>query len=127
MTIAFLADECFPAFIIQALREAGFDVSRSADTKPGVADTEVLELAVREQRILLTEDNDFGELAIRLGLPSAGIIRIDLKSLGKVAQATRVLETVARLGTEARGAIVSIEPSRTRIRRIIAPTSQSDI
>jgi predicted nuclease of predicted toxin-antitoxin system len=115
---AFLADECFPMFIVRALRDAGFDVERSADTHPGAPDREVLDLAARERRILLTEDTDFGELAVRLKLPAPGIVRIDLKTLSRDAQAARVVETLARLGDEISGAIVSIEPSRTRIRRL---------
>jgi predicted nuclease of predicted toxin-antitoxin system len=42
---------------------------------PGSADTAVLDLAVRELRVLLTFDKDFGELAWRARLPaSCGII-----------------------------------------------------
>jgi predicted nuclease of predicted toxin-antitoxin system len=116
--VAFLAEECFSGAIIRALREAGFDATRSADLIPAAADQDVLELAVREQRVLLTEDNDFGELTMRLRLPSLGIVRIDLKSLSKQAQARRTVETLAKLGDEVCGAIVSIEPGRARIRKI---------
>jgi predicted nuclease of predicted toxin-antitoxin system len=115
---AFLADECFPLFIVRALRDICFDVKRSADTHPGASDRDVLDLASRERRILLTEDTDFGELAVRLKLPVPGIVRIDLKSLSREAQAKRVVETLNRLGDEIYGVIVSIEPGRTRIRKI---------
>jgi predicted nuclease of predicted toxin-antitoxin system len=118
MTVAFLADECFPAFLILALREAGFDVTRPADSAPGLDDIDVLGMAATEQRILLTEDNDFGELAVRLGLPTPGVVRIDLKSMNREAQIARVLESLAILGEDVERAIVSIEPSRTRIRKI---------
>ena len=118
MTVAFLADECFPGFLVRALLEAGFDVTRSADTHPGADDNDVLTLAVHEQRILLTEDNDFGDLAVRLKLPVLGLIRVDLKSISRDAQVTRVIESLRQLGDEVRGAIVSIEPSRTRLRKL---------
>ena len=42
---------------------------------PGSKDEDVLALAVREERIILTFDKDFGELAWRTGLPvSTGIV-----------------------------------------------------
>lgn len=116
--VAFLADECFSGAIIQALREAGFDVMRSAESHPAAADRDVLDLAVREHRVLLTEDNDFGELTMRLGLPSVGIVRTDLKSLSKQAQCGRTVDALIKLGDEVLGAVVSIEPGRTRIRKI---------
>jgi predicted nuclease of predicted toxin-antitoxin system len=123
MRVGFLADECFPVFLIHALREAGFNVVRPADTGQGKSDIDVLGLAASEQRIVLTEDNDFGELAVRLGLPTLGVIRIDLKPLNRESQVARVLETLRSLGDEVRDAIISIEPSRTRIRKIVRPES----
>ena len=42
---------------------------------PGSKDEDTLALAVREERIILTFDKDFGELAWRAGLPaSTGIV-----------------------------------------------------
>jgi predicted nuclease of predicted toxin-antitoxin system len=104
--------------LIRALREAGYDVIRPADNDQGKSDIDVLSIAAKEQRILLTEDNDFGELAVRLGLPTLGVVRIDLKPLGREAQIARVIETIRSTGDELHNAIVSIEPSRTRIRKI---------
>jgi predicted nuclease of predicted toxin-antitoxin system len=104
--VAFLADECFSGAIIRALRKAGFDVERSADSMPAASDQDVLEYAVREVRVLLTEDNDFGELTMSLGLPCVGVVRIELKSLGKSAQAKRTVDALAKLGDEVRGAMV---------------------
>jgi predicted nuclease of predicted toxin-antitoxin system len=41
----------------------------------GSNDEEVLEIAMKEERILITFDKDFGELAFKKGLPAAcGII-----------------------------------------------------
>lgn len=64
--VAFLADECFSVPLVRALRGAGYDIVRSADAAPGASDEEVLALAVSQTRILVTEDNDFGDLVLRL-------------------------------------------------------------
>ncbi len=66
----FLADENFPGGAVRALRAAGHDVECVRKSGPGMADEEVLSWAMREERVVLTFDKDFGELAWRAGLPA---------------------------------------------------------
>jgi predicted nuclease of predicted toxin-antitoxin system len=73
--VRFLADENFPGDAIVVLRERGHDVAWVRADAPGSSDDDVLARAMREGRVLLTFDKDFGELAWRSGLPaSAGIV-----------------------------------------------------
>jgi predicted nuclease of predicted toxin-antitoxin system len=58
-----LADENFPSAGVEALNAAGADIVSVRSAAPGLSDSEVLAWAVREQRVLLTFDKDFGELA----------------------------------------------------------------
>jgi predicted nuclease of predicted toxin-antitoxin system len=67
-----LADENFPSAAVAALKAAGDDIAWVSLTAPGAADADVLAIAVREGRVLLTFDKDFGELAARSGLPLRG-------------------------------------------------------
>jgi predicted nuclease of predicted toxin-antitoxin system len=67
----FLANENFPGDAVDALKAAGHDVAWVRTMNPGSSDEDVLAWAVREQRILLTFDRDFGELAWRLNLPAS--------------------------------------------------------
>lgn len=70
-----LADENFPAPSIRALRAVGHDVLAVAEVMPHATDHEILERASSEQRLLITFDRDFGEMAVRGGLRApAGII-----------------------------------------------------
>ena len=116
--VAFLADECFAGPLVRAMRAAGYDVPRSADTFPAAPDEQVLALAFAQGRVLRTEDNDFGDLVVRLGLPTHGVIRVDLKSLHKADQAVRLIKALNELGEKVRGAMVTIEPNRTRMRSL---------
>ncbi len=78
-----LADENFPGDVVEALTMMGYNVAWIHRDAPGSSDEEVLERAVKEERILLTFDKDFGELAFKRGLPaSCGIMlfRIPLLS-----------------------------------------------
>lgn len=62
----FLADECCDAKLVKKLRDAGHNVLYVMENAPGSTDTEVLEKAFIEERVLITEDKDFGELVYRL-------------------------------------------------------------
>jgi hypothetical protein len=59
----FLANENFPGAAVKALVAAGHDVVWVRIAAPGTTDPDVLAWAAREERILLTFDKDFGELA----------------------------------------------------------------
>jgi hypothetical protein len=56
----FLADESCDASVTRVLRSHGHDVKTVAETIPGSPDQTVLEMALSERRVLLTEDKDFG-------------------------------------------------------------------
>jgi len=120
MMPAFLADECFSGTLIRALRSAGFDVARSADVCPAAPDEQVLAVAYAAGRILLTEDNDFGDLTVRHRLATHGVVRVDLKALDKPAQAARIVKALTDVGSKVEGAFVTIEPTRTRVRPLAA-------
>lgn len=59
-----LADENIHADLVAWLRGAGHDVLYAAETMRRAPDPELLELARRERRIVLTDDLDFGELVL---------------------------------------------------------------
>jgi predicted nuclease of predicted toxin-antitoxin system len=92
-----LANENFPGEAVAALQARGHDVAWARANAPGSTDQQVLARAVAENRILITFDKDFGELAFRAGLPaSCGVVlfRIRLSSPAQVAQrAVAVLES----------------------------------
>jgi predicted nuclease of predicted toxin-antitoxin system len=71
----FLADENFPGGAVTALLARGHDIIWIRTAAPESGDEDVLAWATREDRVLLTFDKDFGELAWRIGLPaSSGVI-----------------------------------------------------
>lgn len=54
----FVADESCAGPVIQALREAGHSVIAIAEVAQGSDDAKVLERALNENRVLITEDRD---------------------------------------------------------------------
>jgi predicted nuclease of predicted toxin-antitoxin system len=71
----YLANENVPGDGIRAARQAGFDVAWIKEIAAGASDETVLGLSMTEQRVLLTFDKDFGEMAFRKGTDSScGVI-----------------------------------------------------
>lgn len=71
----FLLDESADFPLAAHLASLGHDVTAISHDYPGaISDREVLAIAQTEQRILITNDHDFGELVFRRQLPHAGVI-----------------------------------------------------
>jgi len=69
-----LANENIPIELVKELRNSGYDILRVDEVKKGMKDREVLDLSIKESRILITFDKDFGELAIKEKRKATGII-----------------------------------------------------
>jgi hypothetical protein len=83
-----------------------------------MSDPEVLAWAAREQRILLTFDKDFGELAAKASLPSGcGVIlfRLPMPKPGDVGQ-----QLAGLIGArhDWPGHFAVIQPGRVRMRKL---------
>src|SRR5712692_7165371 len=116
----FLAHENFPGAAVAALQVAGHDVIWVRIAGPGTSDRDVLAWAVREERVLLTFDQDFGELARRVGLPaSSGIVLFRLPMPAAVDVGAKL---AARIGERAdwAGHFTVIESGRIRMRSLAA-------
>jgi predicted nuclease of predicted toxin-antitoxin system len=110
----FLADESCDFRVVRALRAAGHDVVAVAETASGAEDSVVLELAVKERRVFVTEDRDFGQLVYAAAKTMAGVILLRFPShlRGKLPQV--VVDTVAAHGEKLGGRFVVLQPGRIR-------------
>jgi len=118
----FLADESCDAAVVRALRAAGHDIKAVADTLRGVTDRAVLDTALLEGRLLLTEDKDFGDLVFAAGAPAIGVLLLRYPSSARSGLPQAVLDVVAALPAELPGSFVVIEPAGVRVTRLPAPT-----
>jgi predicted nuclease of predicted toxin-antitoxin system len=77
--VRWLVDECVDAGLVSHLRAAGHDAVYMAEVAPRDSDAEVTARAQAEQRLLLTEDKDFGDLVFRRGqsVPGVVLLRLD--------------------------------------------------
>jgi predicted nuclease of predicted toxin-antitoxin system len=117
----FVADECCDALLVTGLRADGHDVLFIAEVSPGSEDTVVLQTAAEQQRILLTEDKDFGELVVRLGLPAYGIILLRLNPADSSAKLTRLREVIQHDSPRLPGYFVVVDETKARFRPLAGP------
>ena len=117
----FLADENFPLDAVEALRQSGHDVAWIRSDAPGIADPQVLERAQAENRIVLTFDQDFGELAFRTKLlATAGIILFRIKAPSSLVIAEKVAKAIA-LRDDRCGHFSVVEDDQVRMRILTTP------
>jgi predicted nuclease of predicted toxin-antitoxin system len=74
-----LANENFPLTSYNYLKNKGFDIIAIGIDYPGITDRQVLSIAIKENRTILTFDRDYGELLFKYKLkPAKGIIYLRL-------------------------------------------------
>lgn len=114
----FLADENLPADVVAAFSESGHDILWVRREAPGITDPEVLAWAAREERLLLTFDKDFGELAFRSGLPLASGVILFRVAAPRGLEAARALVEIVASRQDWAGSFAVIEQGRIRIRAL---------
>ena len=114
----FLADENFPQSAVAALRSLGHDVAWVRADAPGTPDRDVLQWAFGEDRILLTFDKDFGELARGPGLPASGGIVLFRVPTPRGKEPGRQLAALIASRKDWCGHFSIVEPGRVRMRTL---------
>ncbi len=117
----FLADECCDAELVEALRSDGHDVFYVQETMAGAPDDEILKLAFDQERLLLTEDKDFGELVYRLRMPAHGIILLRFNVPDESQRIPRIRELLENAPARLSGNFVVLELQKTRLRPLHKP------
>lgn len=116
--LRFLADENCDHAVVRALRADGYDVAALAETTTRSIDDLIIEQARREQRILLTEDKDFGWLVFVRAAASIGVILIRFPAPARAGLGPAVSQLVREHASEIRGTFTVVEPGRVRISRL---------
>lgn len=111
------ADEGVDGQIVAILRDNGFDVLYAAENIAGTEDQEILRIANQEERILITRDKDFGELAFQNKMIHAGLILNRLYELPSERKAEIVLRVIQEFQEELIGKFTVIQPGRVRIKK----------
>jgi predicted nuclease of predicted toxin-antitoxin system len=90
----FLLDEGLPYRLATFLHNLGHDVTAVGHEYPfALTDHAILAIARQEQRVVLTNDKDFGELIFRDQLPHAGVVLFRLGYV-PIAERTALMQRV---------------------------------
>jgi predicted nuclease of predicted toxin-antitoxin system len=100
--------------MVDALRQAGHDVRYAAETDARTPDRVLAELASADDRIVLTADYDFGELARRYTTTMLGVILLAPSRLPIQDRIDRILSIVSDSALIVHGHLTIVEDSRIR-------------
>lgn len=107
-----MVDEDLGLKVPRFLAELGFDIKAAKEVAQGKTDREILQLANKENRILITLDKDFGKLVFKEKLVHTGVIFLRLRD-ESVENKKKVLLKVLRSGKKFEGRFTVIR-DRTR-------------
>ncbi len=113
----FVADESCDFTIVRTLRKQDFEVYSIAESFPGVSDREVLDIAKRQEGILITEDKDFGRL-VHLGGENPHpvlLLRYAFPERSKLIH--KLIQFLENKPTYIEDSFIVIEPGKIRVRK----------
>jgi len=85
---------------------------------PGTDDETVLQMAADQQRILLTEDKDFGELVVRLKLPAFGIVFLRMNPADSAAKLAPLRHLLLHHSHRLPASFVVLDEKKARFRSL---------
>lgn len=113
----FLLDQSSDARLVAYLTSLGHDATRVGRDHPGgIPDTQVLSVAVAENRILITDDKDFGELVFKEGFTHRGVIFFRLGDYAPLLTKISRLEYVLTHYAQLLDHFLTVTPQRVRAR-----------
>ena len=113
----FLLDASADFRLLSYLTGLGHNVATVAHDHPQtLSDIEVLAVARAEQRVLITNDRDYGELIVRRGLPHAGVIYFRLERSDLAAKIAGLELVLSEYADQLSGFVIVAEGG-IRVRR----------
>ena len=121
----FLANENVPGPVVRRLRELGHDVVWAKEDLQGAPDRVLLSLAQSDQRVTVTCDTDFGELAFGSGLPATcGVVLLRVEWTNPTTDNAWVVSVLTGRSDWV-GTFAVVERDRIRVRPLPKPTEES--
>ena len=112
-----LADENIHGFIIATLRDAGFEVISVKEEASGIMDDQVIQMALRNNCLLLTQDKDFGEWVFAHHVEGLTVLFLRY-SYGEYKDIAQTLIQLLRVQQTERPFFATITTKKIRIRKL---------
>ncbi len=112
----FLVDECTGISVSIKLGQLGHDSISVIECMKGASDAEIMERAVEEKRIIITNDKYFGRLSGFYKLPGMILLRLKDESIeNKVKIVSSVIDSYSKMVP---GNIVVVSEKKIRVQRL---------
>ncbi|RKY00019.1 hypothetical protein DRP77_12285 [Candidatus Poribacteria bacterium] len=120
MKLKLLADLHISPYTVGLLRKAGYEIVRITELLPPTAsDEEIIDLALREEAVIITQDLDFSSLIARRRLQFPSVISLRLTNPRPEVVAEILCRLLPRIEKDLiGGAIVSVDEKGFRIRKL---------
>jgi predicted nuclease of predicted toxin-antitoxin system len=119
----FLVDESVSGAVTQYLRGYGHDVLAVAEVTPRALDSDILRRATVEDRIVITNDKDFGELIFRGSQAHHGVLLFRLNDESAVNQVQVLAGLLSQYADRLSGQFAVVSERRVRFRGRRQPPS----
>lgn len=120
MKLKFIADVHISPITVKELQKAGYTITRVTDHLPSTAsDSEIIQLASKEQAVIITQDLDFSAIIVQRGLNSPSVISLRVTDAKPGIITSILLNVLPSIEAFiAKGAIVSIDEYGYRVKQI---------
>jgi predicted nuclease of predicted toxin-antitoxin system len=89
----FIVDECTGIAVVYFLRDQGYDAVGVGEQMPQAKDSDILTRALAEQRVVVTNDKDFGDMVFRDGRSHPGVVLLRLAD-DRIETKVRVIASI---------------------------------
>ena len=112
----FLLDEDIGKLVTEFLRKKGHDVKSAIEDLRGFPDQEILQIACKKERILITLDQAFGRMIYQTHSPHRGVILLRLKKESQEAIIKILEKVITQIGEELENKFTIVTEEKIRIR-----------
>ena len=121
----FLVDECTGSALANWLREEGHDVFSVYEDARGITDDEVIKKAFSENRVLITNDKDFGEKVFREKRPHHGVIFMRLENERSFVKIDTIKRFLSAFTDQIQGQFAVVTEDRVRFASAPTPSTKT--
>lgn len=116
MSIKFLTDENIAKSLVRALRKKGYNVKDIKEEKLfGISDTEVINKAKEDDRVILTHDKDFGNLLNYPLQSHRGVVLIRYRNQSPSYVIARLIPLLDTLKNKVKGSLTIVTEDLIKI------------
>jgi predicted nuclease of predicted toxin-antitoxin system len=113
--VRIVVDTCGGMGLVRWLRSDSHDVRSIEEEDRTLDDRSILQLAALDDRVLITNDKDFGSLVFVEGMPHRGVILLRLDDERWQSKVAAVERAIRELGDELVGKFVVVTETTIRV------------